>query len=219
MSNRRCRHMCRQHERGAMAVISNYNVSPQQCRPDRPLIVRSPIAGTVVKADIVTGQYVKADDEAPVTVANIDKVWVVASVKEKDMHYLDGVEQAEIRLVACPDTVFRGRVRNVAQVLNEQTQSVEVTVECDNAGAKMKPAMYGDMLLCDHERRCVRVPSSALMQGSDSSYVLMDCGRGEYVRRNVTVGRTAGGRTEIRSGLRCGERVVTEGAFLIDTDR
>ena len=75
----------------------------------QPLIVRSPIAGEVVKDRIVIGQYMKEDAEPVAVIADLSKVWVVAHVKEKDLSLIQALDEVEIRLVAMPDKTDIGK--------------------------------------------------------------------------------------------------------------
>lgn len=201
--------------KSAEASLKAFNSGAEAVSSDQPLIVRSPIAGDVVKSDIVIGQYVKEDSEALVTVVNSDKVWAVANVKEKDIRYLNSLDNAEIQLIAYPDRVFKGRVFNIGELLNEDTQSVEVVVECDNADHLMKPAMYGSMLLADSVVNTISVPTTAIMQAEDNTYVLVHTGSNAFVRRTISTGESRDGKTVVNSGLLEGETIVVSGAFLI----
>lgn len=69
----------------AVAALKVFQIDPEELVLGRPLIVRSPIAGEVVTDRIVIGQYIREDAEPVAVIANLDKVWVAAHVKEKDM--------------------------------------------------------------------------------------------------------------------------------------
>ena len=68
-----------------VAALKVFQINPDEMALGQPLIVRSPIAGEVVKDRIVIGQYMKEDAEPVAVIADLSKVWVVAHVKEKDL--------------------------------------------------------------------------------------------------------------------------------------
>lgn len=199
----------------AGAALRVFRISPSDYRPGRPLIVRSPIAGEVVRDQMVIGQYMKDDAEPPVAVADLSRVWVVAAVKEKDMPLLRRLAGVSVSLVAVPDSSITGEVRHVSELLDDATRSVEVVIECANGGRLMKPGMYGAVTLRSQPRMVVAVPSQAVLQAEEGCYVLVEAGAGRYVRRRVETAEGGGGETLITAGLSAGETIVGSGAFYL----
>lgn len=205
----------RQARANAEAALRVFNVDPAGVRMGEPLVVRAPIAGKVVTDRIVIGQYVRDDADPLVVVADLDKVWVVANVKEKDMRLVERLQEVAISLAASPDEPVHGRICHVDDLLDEQTRSVEVIIECDNADGRMKPNMYALVELADRPVDAVVVPSAAVMQHEQNCYVFREAGDGRFVKTPVTVTATDGERSVIGSGLAAGERIVVKGAFYL----
>ncbi|MDR2765196.1 MAG: efflux RND transporter periplasmic adaptor subunit [Tannerella sp.] len=198
----------------ALAAIQVYQVDPDSLTLGQPLVVRSPLAGEVVKSEIVVGQYIREDADALVIVADLDRVWVKAQVKEKDLPLLDCVADIRISLPALPDTLITGTIRYVGYLLDEETRSVEVMVECENRDRRMKPFMYGTVRFTGTPAPAVMAPEAAVLQGEDSRYVIVSEGKNHFRKVNVTtVPDAENHRTVILSGVGEGEAVVTEGAF------
>ena len=102
-------------------------------------------------------------------------------------------------------------------MLDEATRSVEVLIECDNSARLMKPAMYGTVKLSDKAAEVIRIPTSAILQEEDDSYVLVALGDNNYRKQKVSTGVGDGKKTVVLSGLVPGEEIVVTGAFyLID---
>ena len=80
-----------------VAALKVFQINPDEMALGQPLIVRSPIAGEVVKDRIVIGQYMKEDAEPVAVIADLSKVWVVAHVKEKDLSLIQALDEVEIR--------------------------------------------------------------------------------------------------------------------------
>ena len=201
----------------AVASLKVFQVDSKNIAPGQPMIVRSPISGEVVTDKIVMGQYMKEDAEPVAVIANLDQVWVVAHVKEKDLSLVHPQDEVEIQLVALPDQSIKGTVFHISEMLDEETRSVEVIIACDNRSRMMKPEMYGTVKLSEREQNVVRIPTSAILQEEDSNYVLLDLGNRRYLRRKVKTGTSADGKTVVLEGLNAGDMIVTSGAFyLID---
>jgi len=199
----------------AVAALKVFQINPSQMTLGQSLIVRSPISGEVVKDDIVMGQYMKEDAEPVAIIANLSKVWFVAHVKEKDLSLIQSLKDVEIHLVAWPDHPFGGKVYHISDMLDEETRSIEVLIECDNSNRLMKPEMYGTVKLSDKATEAIRVPTSAVLQEEENNYVLVSLGNHRYRKQKVTAGTTEDGKTLILSGLKDGDEIISTGAFYL----
>lgn len=201
----------------ALAALSVYQIDPDRMALGQPLVVRSPIAGEIVRNRIVLGQYIKEDAGALAVVADLRKVWVAAHVKEKDIPLIRGLREVDVSLTALPEDTIRGRIYHISELLDEDTRSVEVLVECDNADRRMKPNMYGTVRLADAATQAMLIPASAVLQQEESSYVLVREEASVFRKAPVEVKGTDDGRCVVLSGLRPGDEIVSEGAiYLLD---
>jgi len=201
----------------AFAALKVFQINPSDLILGQPLVVRSPIAGEVVTDNIVIGQYMKEDANPVAIIADLNKVWVAANVKEKDMPLIHSLSKVQVELISLPEKVIDGTIYHISDMLNEETRAVEVLIECNNQDHAMKPGMYGTVKLTDSSANVIMVPTSAILQQQDHPYVLVSLGDNRYLKRAVTTSATVGDKSVILSGLTPGEQVVNEGAFyLID---
>lgn len=198
-----------------VAALKVFQINPDEMALGQPLIVRSPIVGEVVKDRIVMGQYMKEDAEPVAVIADLSKVWVVAHVKEKDLNLIQALDEVEIRLVAMPDKPLSGKIYHISEMLDEETRSVEVLIECDNTARQMKPEMYGTVKLSDREAEAIRIPTSAILQEEENMYALVSLGTNKYRKQKIETGATEGGKTLILSGLEAGDEIIATGAFYL----
>ena len=180
-----------------VAALKVFQINPDEMALGQPLIVRSPIAGEVVKDRIVIGQYMKEDAEPVAVIADLSKVWVVAHVKEKDL------------------SLIQGKIYHISEMLDPDTRSVEVLIECDNSTRLMKPEMYGTVKLSDREAEVIRIPTSAILQEEENMYVLVELGNNDYRKQKIETGHTEDGKTVVLSGLNVGDEIVVTGAFYL----
>ena len=198
-----------------VAALKVFQINPDEMALGQPLIVRSPISGEVVKDRIVIGQYMKEDAEPVAVIADLRKVWVVAHVKEKDLSLIQTLDEVEIRLVAMPDKPISGKIYHISEMLDPDTRSVEVLIECDNTTRLMKPEMYGTVKLSDREAEVIRIPTSAILQEEENMYVLVELGNNDYRKQKIETGLTEDGKTVVLSGLNVGDEIVATGAFYL----
>lgn len=196
-----------------LAALNVFQIDPSEMVLGQPLIVRSPIAGKIVRNDLVIGQYIKGDAPPLALVADLDKVWVVAHVKEKDIWLLEKLEEVEIRLTAKPDISVKGKVYHINELLEEETRSIEVIIECDNREHHMKPFMYATVQLTDTPIEAAIIPSTAILQEENSRYVLVVDGSNRFIKRKITTSTSRNDSTVVLSGIGASDDIIVAGAF------
>jgi RND family efflux transporter MFP subunit len=180
------------------------------------LPVRSPIAGVMLHIDARVGQVVEPTDHLA-EVVDTAAVWVRIAVLEKDLRLVKVGQAVEVRLAAYPasDQVFRTIVRSKGMALDPVTHLSAVRAELNNGPGLplLLPGMAGEArLLLPGTGRRLTVPEDALLRDGAETFVLVEEGPGQYLRRNVVPGLPAAGRVEVRSPqLFPGDRVVVTG--------
>ncbi len=197
----------------AFAAIKVFQIDPDKMTLGQPLIVRSPIAGEVVKNNIIIGQYIKEDAEPLALVADLSKVWVVAHVKEKDICLIQHLSNVQIHLTSMPNETIEGKIYHISELLEEDTRAVEVIIECNNPERKLKPFMYGTVKLTDVPTKAFVIPNSAVLQSEESTYVLVSEGANKFRKSDILIASANEKETVIISGLNDGDKIVTEGAY------
>ena len=204
----------REYEK-AEASLLIFNVKTDEISLGQPLIVRSPIAGEIVKNNITVGQYLKNDAEPQAVVANLGKVWVVAYVKEKNLSLINSIDSVQVITDAHPDKPINGAVSYVGSLLDEQSRSVEVYVECRNENKTLKPGMFANVSFTQQIQDKIVIPASAVLQGEEHTYVFVQAGKSKFVKRDVSVTTGNGKEMIVNSGLTANETIVADGAIYL----
>ncbi|HLK50296.1 MAG TPA: efflux RND transporter periplasmic adaptor subunit [Bryobacteraceae bacterium] len=181
------------------------------------LTLYSPISGFVMERNAFSKQRVNADTIL-YTVADLSTVWVVADVFEYEAANVRVGQPATLTLDYLPGRVFRGRVSYILPGVDPATRTLKVRIQFDNPDFVLKPDMYGQVDLQTGGVRRLVVPQSAVLNSGDRQVIFVDRGNGFFEPRQVRIGEQTDGRIEIRSGLKPGERIVTSGNFLIDSE-
>src|SRR5918997_1337433 len=178
----------------------------------------APVAGTVVSRAANPGEVVEANKEI-MRVADLSNVWVVGQVFERDLARVRTGSGASVTSEAYPGRVWRGRVTYVDPQLDPATRTAQVRVEVANPGQALKLGMYvnvGFGALGTAEATAPTVPASAVQTiGGRTVVFLATPDPGTYVMRPVRLGAESGGRHPVLEGLHVGDRVVTEGSFML----
>jgi multidrug efflux pump subunit AcrA (membrane-fusion protein) len=188
-------------------------------KPQRTLRVDAPIDGIVVEKMAVQGQMVEAGMKL-YRLANLSIVWVQSQIYEQDLALLKLGQEAEVSLSYLPDRKFRGRVTYIYPTVDEKTRTARVRMEFHNPGLFLKPGMFATVELnAEIEPSALLVPDSAVLRSGEKNTVFVALDGGHFEPREVTLGPRAENNTyEVMSGLKEGERVVTSGQFMLDSE-
>jgi Cu(I)/Ag(I) efflux system membrane fusion protein len=181
------------------------------------LTLDSPISGFVMERNAFSKQRVNADTVL-YTVADLSSVWVIADVFEYEAAGVRLGQSATLTLDYLPGRLFHGRVSYILPQVDPATRTLKVRIQFDNPGFVLKPDMYGQVELQTGGARRLMVPQSAVLNSGNEQTVFVDRGSGYFEPRVVKIGAQAGGRIEVLSGLHAGDRIVTSGNFLIDSE-
>ncbi|MBV8327844.1 efflux RND transporter periplasmic adaptor subunit [Chryseobacterium sp.] len=182
-----------------------------------PLIVRAPINGEIISNKIVNGQFLKGDADPVIIIAELSKVWISGDVKEKDIRFVNTGDHVSVKVSAYPDRNITGKVYHINEVVDEDTRSIKVLIECDNPDRKLKPGMYATVNFSTTPTRSIMIPVTALMQQDSSQYVWVKTGKNQFTKRTVTAGETDQKTVRITSGLQVGDTIMTEGGiYMLD---
>jgi Cu(I)/Ag(I) efflux system membrane fusion protein len=120
---------------------------------------------------------------------------------------------------AAPGRTYKGKVTFIHPVLNSKSRTVQVRLEFDNSDQSLKPGMFANVTLyTDPQPNAVVVPSEAIVRSGSREQVFVVREPGKFEPREVTLGVSAKGLTQILSGVQAGEQVVTSSQFLIDSE-
>lgn len=191
-------------------------------RENRPVTspggeIRSPIAGTLVEKLISPGQLIQAGATPCFTVADLSRVWVLASVFAADLPFVAVGDPAEIT-VGSGVAPLAGTVDNIAAFVDPNTRAIAVRLTAPNPREVLKRDMYVRVAIRSRRPTVgLLVPVSAVLRDAENlPYVFVAEPAGAFARRRVTIGTRSGERQEITEGLKVGESVVAEGGLFLE---
>jgi len=175
----------------------------------------SPIKGVVADRMIDVGNLA-APDAPLLRIVDLSTVRTTVHVIERDYRLMRGGLEAEVRVDAYPNVVFRGKVSRVAPVLDEVTRTADVRIDIPNPDRLLKPGMYTRVSLrSGTEREGLVIPVAALLDGQRPSVMIVEGTPALAQRRMIEIGATEGDLVEVTQGLVAGDQVVTLGNRLV----
>ncbi|MFP4611451.1 MAG: efflux RND transporter periplasmic adaptor subunit, partial [Thiohalophilus sp.] len=174
--------------------------------------------GIVAQLGVREGMFVKPDLEV-MALADLSTVWIQAEVFESQVDWVEVGQPADVQLAYFPGKTWEGEVDYVYPNLNPKTRTLRVRLRFDNPEHKLKPNMFADVSIYGGPKRdIVVIPREALIRDGKKDRVILALDEGRFRPRPVVPGIVTGDWVEIQRGLREGERVVTSGQFLIDSE-
>lgn len=186
-------------------------------KPLRTVAVTAPIAGHVVRRNVVQGSYIQPGTEL-FEIADLSKVWMIANVYEHEIARVSVGQAARVVVAAYPQQPLSGKVGFIYPTVDAATRTLSVRIELENNDFKLLPGMYGDVVIQLAPAQGVVVPWEALVDTGEYQYVFLAKQGGHFEPRRVSVGARSGDKVQILQGLSAGETVVTTANFLIDSE-
>jgi RND family efflux transporter MFP subunit len=154
------------------------------------------------------------------TIVDLSRVWVYADIYEYELPWVREGQNAVVDLSYLPGRSFEGKVTYVYPFLDPKTRTARVRVELDNPKLVLKPDMFANVTIETETREGVlAVREEAVIRSGRRSLAIVALGEGRFSPREVVLGIDSGdGWVEVQEGLAEGDRVVTSGQFLIDSE-
>lgn len=182
------------------------------------LTLTAPIGGVVTELMVREGTTVMAG----ATLFRINgtrTVWAQAEVPESQAALLRPGTKVQARSPAVPGTTFNGKVQTLLPEVDATTRTLKARLELANPGGRLVPGMFVQMQFMDmRAARSLVVPTEAVIQTGTRTVVMLAEDNGRFRPVDVETGLETGGQTEVRRGLRAGQRVVVSSQFLIDSE-
>jgi len=207
----------------AVARLANYGANLEST--NALYLLRSPLAGVLVEKSVTPGQEIRSDAmlaNAPqffspqFVVTDPTRLWVQLDVPESDLRQLKRGYPLVIRSQSLPDDQFTGAIDAISESLDATTHTVTVHGIVDNSSRKLKAEMFVTVELPNESAARLQVPAKAVYLRGEAHFVFVEESPGTFRRREVKLGETSDDNLEVVDGLKSGERVVVDGALLLE---
>ena len=177
----------------------------------------SPAEGVVASVESHEGDYVAAGTVV-VRLTDLSSVWVEAQVYTSQLAELDRKATVEVRLPDRPGSQFMGKITFINPEVDPAARINIVRVALRNADGTLTPGMAAEVTVTSRNHHSLALSEAAVIRSAKGSLVWVEAGHNRFRPVMVETGVEDGGRVEIRSGLTAGDVVVTEGAYLVNSE-
>ena len=178
----------------------------------------APVSGTVISRTVNPGEVITADKEL-LRVSDLSSVWVIAQVYEKDLGKIRIGSGASVTSDADQGRVLHGQLSYIDPVIDQTTRTAQVRVELANPGQLLKIGMFVNVAfatLSGSESTVPTVPKAAVQNVNNQTVVFVATKDANvFAMRPVRLGTEANGFYQVVEGLTVGDKIVTDGSFLL----
>jgi membrane fusion protein, copper/silver efflux system len=177
----------------------------------------APVSGIVTKRNVAEGQYVKEGD-ALFEVTDLSAVWVEAQIFESDIPFIRMGQRAKITAAALAGKSTQGVVSFLQPSVDVQTRTMSARIQVANPEMRLRPGMFVQAFFdAPLSGDIVAVPRSAVIDAGKEKVVYVAKENGLFEKRVVETAAAGDDYLAVTKGVKAGERVVTHGNFLIDS--
>src|SRR5271163_4404471 len=182
--------------------------------PGETVKVYSPASGFIIQQNVTeaaTAGVTFSGSANAFTIADLSHVWIICDVYENDLATVHLGQEADIRLNAYPDRVFKGTISDIGAVLDPNIRTGKVRIQLENPDNLMRLGMFVTATFHGKTPEMhTAVPASAVLHLHDRESVYVPDGDGKFRRVGVQGGAMLpGNQQEISSGLNPGQQVVS----------
>jgi cobalt-zinc-cadmium efflux system membrane fusion protein len=206
--------------RSARAALGAFGVPLPTEDADGPassaFALRSPVGGAVIERTAVVGQML--DPAVPAfRIGDLSTLWLTVHAFERDAVRIEKGVAAKLTFPALPGQNFPGRVAVVGRHVERESRTVPVRIDMRNSGNVLRPGMSATATLPvgGTGEPILTVPVAAVQRVRNEWCVFLPKDASTFEIRRIGRGRDLGGEVEVLSGLRAGDKIVVDGAFLL----
>lgn len=185
--------------------------------PSRTMTLYAPASGFVMQRNAFPKQRIMPDTEL-YQLADLSDIWIVADIYEFEAADVKLGQPATVTLSSFPGRTFSGKITYIYPQVDNTTRTLKVRIELSNRGFLLKPDMYAEVTLNISYGNRLVVPQEAVLDSGSEQLVYVALADGYFEPRKIQIGPKVEDKYVVLNGLQAGERIVTSGNFLIDSE-
>jgi len=186
-------------------------------KPQTEMIIEAPLSGIVLEKMVLEGGYITPGMNL-YRIADLSSVWITADIYEYEVPLVRAGQAARVTLPYQSGQAYRATVNYIYPTLDPVSRTVKVRLTMKNPGLMLKPEMFANVEISVSSGARLAIPKEAVLDSGRRQIVYVEKKPGVYEMRQVTLGVRGEEYVEVLKGIKKGERVVTSGNFLIDSE-
>ncbi len=180
------------------------------------MTIHAPRSGVILNSQLREGLFMNPGDQL-LTIADLSRLWVYMDIYEGDLSLVRTGQKIEVRTVAYPHRMFKGKIIYQGGMVDSATRTFHVRGEIDNPNNLLKPGMFASVTIrLTHPKPVVALPEASFLKDDKGYHVFVEVSQGVFRVRQVLPGPEEEGLLTVEGGVVPGERVVVSGALLLE---
>jgi len=181
--------------------------------------MKAPISGYIVDKNLSLSTQLSYDNAQVgpfYTIADLKVMQIVADVYEADIEYIHIGELVQLKVLAFPNNVFKGKIEKIQDLVDPQTRTMKIRITVPNPEIKLKPDMFAQVVVDFQDTvKMVAVPTEALIFDNSKYYAIIYHSEKNIEVREVHMYQASKGKTYLKSGLRPGEKILASDQLIV----
>lgn len=174
--------------------------------------VIAPKTGLAIARNAVPGSQILGNHTLT-TIADLSDLWFQGKIFESDLHLVSEEDEAKIVLNAYPDLLFSGKLKHIGEKVDPISRTIHARIVFTNKDRKAKIGLFGKAYVETNPKTGIKIPNLAIHSYQNKNFVFCKQANGSFLWKEVVLGSSIDQETEIQSGLKPGEEIVTNGSF------
>lgn len=184
----------------------------------KQLELKAPVDGVIIERNATLGELLDKSRDV-FTISDPTQLWAIAEIKERDIAAVKIGQEATFTVLPYPSEKFHGKVVLIGNQVEAASRTLEIRIGVDNADGRLKPGMFADVeITTTMLENVLLIPDGALQTDGDNQIVFVAPGENKFEKRVVTLGEEQQGRVQVLAGLKPGEKIATEGSFILKSE-
>lgn len=179
-------------------------------------IVNSPVSGILLRKNINNQSSVKKG-MLLLQIANLEKLWFIASIYQKDLEYIKKDMQASVFIDGISKP-FITKVDFIYPNVDTKTKTVDVRFELDNKDLSLYPSMFAKVEIKNSSKTMLTLPKTAVLSKGEKFYVFKPISQDQFEPIKIKAKRISTNKYQILDGLEAGDEIIDNALFLLDSD-
>lgn len=194
------------------------NILKSEMKTQETLRVYAEVSGIVSTLSIRDGAYIKPD-QTLLTITDLSHIWIDAEIYDKDVSLISIGQKGMASFSAYPNKQWLGEITFIYPELNATSRTLKVRLAFPNPDLLLKPNMFSDIVIyTEPVKDALVIPQSALIENNNLQYVIVKDEDDYFYAQEVEPGLHTDNLVQIKRGLTKGQKIVTSGQFLIDSE-
>ena len=182
--------------------------------------LKAPFSGTIESCSFSSNERISAG-ESLMILADTATLWVAADLRQREWRALRLQPGDKVRVVTNIEGVNSrdAMIHFSGREVDPSTNAIPLVALIENVDGRLRPGMFVRVAIpVTDVRQALTIPEAAVLEHDRKPFVFVPVGENQFQRVDIETGVRTNGLIEVLSGLKSGDKVVSEGGFFLKSE-